>query len=57
MILLKEEYQEFKRYNVTIQQEMERVRHLDATVSINLSEHPLYNVTPRYRMRSYVKQY
>ena len=35
---------------------MDKRKHLDATISSNLSEHPLYSMTPRYRMRTYLRQ-
>ena len=54
--LLKNVYKEFKVYNITTQQELDRKRHLDATIGSNLSEYPLYAMTPRYRMRAYLRQ-
>ena len=41
---------------MTRQQDLDRRRHLDVTISSNLSEHPLYSMTLRYRMRSYLLQ-
>ena len=50
--MLKNIYVEFKIYHMTTQQDLDRRKHLDATISSNLSEHPLYGMTPRYRMRT-----
>ena len=54
--MLKNIYVEFKIYHMTTQQDLDRRKHLDATISSNLSEHPLYGMTPRYRMRTYLRQ-
>ena len=54
--MLKNIYVEFKIYHMTTEQDLDRRKHLDATISSNLSEHPLYGMTPRYRMRTYLRQ-
>ena len=54
--ILKDVFKEFKVYTTTTQQELDRKRHLDATIASDLSEHPLYAMTPRSRMRAYLRQ-
>ena len=54
--MLRQIYQDFTVvYTTVVRTELDRAHHLDATVSSNLSEHPLFSMTPRYRMRLYLK--
>ena len=54
--LLKGVYRDLMMYNTNIQQELTRMKYLDATIGSNLSEHPLNGMTPRYNMRRYLRQ-
>ena len=53
--IMRQVYQDCKMYTTSVRAELDRTQHLDATVSSNLAEHPLFSMTPRYRMRLYLK--
>ena len=54
--MLKSAYQELNIYTQNLQQELTRMKYVDATISSNLAEHPLNGMTPRYNMRRYIRQ-
>ena len=53
--MLKQIYQSFGVYAIAVSAELYRTHHLDATVSSNLSIHPLFSITPQYWRRLYYK--